>query len=153
MKRELDSRCREPPDISLGVGTCFSKTFLSKFETRYQKTNNTQAYAPTNDAAEQKKENFYAFFHLSIGKVPKRDIVPLMGDFHAKVWSQREGREREMSPHGLGTMNENNELFADLCEINQLITGGGGGGDTFSTQAMSKNYLDLQKGPNWQKTK
>ena len=48
----------------------------------------------------------------------------LIGDFNAKVGAVREGREREIGPHGIGQMNENGELLSDLCATNSLVIGG-----------------------------
>ena len=41
-----------------------------------------------------------------------------------KVGSDNTGREEIMGKHGLGTMNENGELFADFCTFNDLVIGG-----------------------------
>ena len=47
-----------------------------------------------------------------------------MGDTNAKVGSDNTGREEIMGKHGLGTMNENGELFVDFCTFNDLVIGG-----------------------------
>ena len=48
----------------------------------------------------------------------------LMGDFTAKIGGDNIGYEDVMGTHGLGSMNENGERFADLCALNQLVIGG-----------------------------
>ena len=47
-----------------------------------------------------------------------------MGDFNAKIGMDNTGYEDIMGAHGLGQMNENGELFADLCALNQRVIGG-----------------------------
>ena len=54
-----------------------------------------QVYAPTNDAKDDDKEDLYQSLQTAINKVPKRDLLILMGDLNAKVGAVREGRERE----------------------------------------------------------
>ena len=47
-----------------------------------------------------------------------------MGDLNAKIGSDNTGRERIMGRHGLGCLNENEERFADLGALNDLVIGG-----------------------------
>ena len=101
-----------------------TKNISARYNSRFQKTTIIQVYAPTNDAHEDDKEDFYHSLQTVIDKVPKRDVLIVMGDFNAKVGSEREGREREIGPHGIGQMNENGERLADLCAVNNLVIGG-----------------------------
>ena len=54
----------------------------------------------------------------------EKDVTILMGDFNAKIGSNNRGYEEVMGTHGIGEMNENGEMFADLCSFNRLIIGG-----------------------------
>ena len=47
-----------------------------------------------------------------------------MGDLNVKMGGDNKGYELVMGNHGLGEMNENGELFADLCANNDLVIGG-----------------------------
>ena len=47
-----------------------------------------------------------------------------MGDFNAKVGSDRDWREKEIGPDGKGSMHENGELFTDISSVNNLVIGG-----------------------------
>ena len=76
------------------------------------------------NADEDEKEDFYFSLQAIVNTVPKRDILMIMGDLNAKVGSERLGRESEIGPHGIGTMNENGELFADFCAVNSMVIGG-----------------------------
>ena len=72
-------------------------------------------YAPTNTASNEEKEMFYNQLQAAVDKISKRDMLIVMGDLNAKVGDVNIGREKEMGKHGLGTMNENGELFVDFC--------------------------------------
>ena len=100
-----------------------SRIILARFDTKFQKTTIIQVYAPTNNADEDEKQEFYNSLQATVNIVPKRNIFLIMGDLNAKVGSERLGRESEMGPYGIGTRNENGELFADFCAMNSLVIG------------------------------
>ncbi len=54
----------------------------------------------------------------------EKDVTILMGDVKAKIGSNNRGYEEVMGTRGIGEMNENGEMFADLCSFNILIIGG-----------------------------
>ena len=70
------------------------RIITARFNSRFQKTTFIQVYAPTNDAKDDDKEDFYQSLQTAINKVPKRDLLLLMGDFNAKVGAVREGRKK-----------------------------------------------------------
>nr|KAG5714565.1 hypothetical protein BaRGS_007011 [Batillaria attramentaria] len=88
------------------------------------KLNIIQCYAPTNDAEEEKKDDFYQQLQTVIDRGGAKDMTILMGDFNAKIGSDNTGYEDTMGTHGLGQMNENGERFANFCALNQLVIGG-----------------------------
>ena len=47
-----------------------------------------QIYAPTNEACEEEKEDFYKQLQHEIEKTPNNDILLLMGNVKAKVGRQ-----------------------------------------------------------------
>ncbi|XP_056017321.1 craniofacial development protein 2-like [Ostrea edulis] len=100
------------------------RIITARFDTKFQKTTIIQVYAPTNEADEYEKDDFYNALQATVDNTPKRDILIIMGDLNAKVGSDRVGRETEIEPHGIGNMNENGELFADFCAVNKLMIGG-----------------------------
>ncbi|CAH8619385.1 unnamed protein product [Heterobilharzia americana] len=56
---------------------------------------------------------------------PVGDIKILMGDMNANLEEDNTGRQLIMGRETLSeTMNENGELFADLCASNDLVIGG-----------------------------
>lgn len=82
-------------------------------------------YAPTNDAEEEKKDDFYDQLQSVLERQRAKDIIVRMGDFSAKIGADKTGHEDIMGVHGLGQMNEKGERFANLCSLNQLVIGGG----------------------------
>ena len=95
----------------------------ASFKTRMDKIqlNIIQCYAPTNDNDEGTKEDFYNKLQTVLDKMKEKDVTILMGDFNAKIGSNNRGYEEVMGTHGIGVMNENGEMFADLCLFNRLI--------------------------------
>ena len=103
-----------------------SRIITAKFTTKKKRIrlNIIQCYAPTNDADDDKKDEFYQQLQAVIDKRGAKDITILMGDLNAKIGADNTGYEETMGTHGLGQMNENGERFADLCALNQLVIGG-----------------------------
>ncbi|XP_051807750.1 craniofacial development protein 2-like [Acanthochromis polyacanthus] len=95
------------------------RIMMTRFESRFQKVSVVMCYAEEDD-----KDAFYTQLQAVVDKIPKRDILILMGDLNARVGSDNAGREKEMGRNGLGVMNENGELFADFCAFNELTIGG-----------------------------
>ena len=88
------------------------------------KMNIIQVYAPTNDANESEKDEFYNKLQEILDLQGNKHITILMGDANAKVGDTNIGYERIMGQNGLGVMNENGERLADLCMLNDLVIGG-----------------------------
>nr|KAG5700908.1 hypothetical protein BaRGS_012315 [Batillaria attramentaria] len=103
-----------------------SRISTAKFITKKKdiKLNIIQCYAPTNDAEEEKKDDFYQQLQTVIDRGRAKDMTILMLDFNAKIGSDNTGYEDTTGTHGLGQMNENGERFADFCALNQLVIGG-----------------------------
>jgi len=91
------------------------RIITARLDSRFQKTTIIQCYAPTNDAPEEEKIAFYDALQATIDKVPGSDVSIVLGDMNAKVGEDNSGREENMGKHGVGSMNENGELFADFC--------------------------------------
>ena len=112
--------------VLIGWEPASSRTITAKFTTKKKDIilNIIQCYAPTNDAEEDKKDDFYQQLQAVLDRRGAKDITILMGDFNAKIGMDNKGYEDIMGTHGLGQMNENVERFADLCALNQLVIGG-----------------------------
>jgi endonuclease/exonuclease/phosphatase family metal-dependent hydrolase len=81
-------------------------------------------YAPTNDKEETIKEEFNNMLQNVLNEGRGRHIIILMGDFNAKIGGDNNGFEETVGKHGLGEMNENGEMMANLCAINEIVIGG-----------------------------
>ena len=110
----------------LGWEPVDSRIITAQFRTSQKRValNIIQCYAPTNNADDSKKEEFYQKLDDTIRKMSKRDITILMGDMNAKVGPDNSGYEQVMGKHGLGTMNSNGELFANCCAEHNMVIGG-----------------------------
>ncbi|XP_062577228.1 uncharacterized protein LOC134239086 [Saccostrea cucullata] len=93
----------------------------ARFFSRFVKLTMIQLYCPTNEADEADKDTFYERFQREIAKVPKHDILMVMGDANTKVGKSNEGWERVMEQEGIGIMNENGMRLAEMCALNNLI--------------------------------
>ena len=97
---------------------------IFKTEKEKMKLNIVQCYAPTNDSDEETKEYFYRRLQSVLDKMKNKDVTILMGDFNAKIGSINRGFEEVMGQQGLRIVNENGELFLDLCAFNRMVIGG-----------------------------
>ena len=112
--------------VLIGWEPVSSLIITAKFTTKKKdiRLNIIQCYAPTNDAEEEKKDDFYLQLQAVLDRRGAKDITILVGDFNAKIGMDNTGYEDIMGTHGLRQMNENGERFADRSVLNQLVIGG-----------------------------
>ena len=79
-----------------------------------------QCYAPTNDAEDEIKDEWYEQLQKAVAKVPAHDMLLVIGDMNAKVGNDNTSYERAMGKEGCGEMNENGERLVDFCMKSQL---------------------------------
>ena len=79
------------------------------------------SYAPTMNASEEIKEKFYDDLSNSIGAVPKKDKLLVLGDFNARVGSNHCTWKNGLGKHGIGRENSNGSLLLSLCSTYQLV--------------------------------
>ena len=70
-----------------------SRIITAKFTTKKKdvRLNIIQCYAPTNDAEEEKKDDFYQQLQAVIDRRGTKDITILMGDFQRQDWNGQHG--------------------------------------------------------------
>ena len=95
-----------------------------RFNSKFAKLSVIVAYAPTDVAEEEEKEEFYTKLQASLVSIPKHDVLLLMGDFNARVGKLNVGKERFMGKEGIGEISANGEKLVDFCEENDLVIGG-----------------------------
>ena len=100
------------------------RIITARFQSSARNVTVVNAYAPTNLATDDDKDQFYEQLQAVINKAPKRDLLILLGDMNAKIGSENSGLEHVMGIHGMGTMNDNGRRFTDFCAFNSLIIGG-----------------------------
>lgn len=102
------------------------RIILARFRTSHSRVTLTviTCYAPTNEADEETKEEFYEILQNIMNKRSEREVVLLIGDFNAKVGNDNTGYRVTMGRHGVGTMNENGQHLTDFCANNNLAIGG-----------------------------
>ena len=115
---------REAQECLMEWAPINERIIRARFYSRFAKTTVLQTYAPTNEACEEEKEDFYEQLHREIEKTPKHDILLLMGDVNAKVRTANEQWKGTIGTEGIEVMNENGELFLEFCAINDLVIGG-----------------------------
>ena len=104
--------------------TISERIIFARFESKCQNTTIIQVYAPTNDAEEEVKEDFYHQLQSAYNKRKARDLTMGIGDLNAKVGSDNRNWEASMGTHGEGVINENGEMFCDFCASNGLVIRG-----------------------------
>jgi hypothetical protein len=108
------------------LGSTWLKDHKGSFKTKHKRinTNIIQCYAPTNDAEEEAKDEFYNRLQSVIYTCRERDVTIMMEDLNAKIGNYNTGYSEIMGQHGLGKINENGERLANLCAFNKLVIGG-----------------------------
>ena len=96
----------------------------ARFYSRHKKLTIIQAYAPTNEAVDNEKDDFYYQIQDTLKDCNRDDMIVVMGDFNAKVGSNNTNREEVMGKHGVGDMNDNGERLCNFCSMNGLVISG-----------------------------
>ena len=83
-------------------------------------------YAPTNPTTQNgivsRTEPFYMDLQAAIAKVPKGDMLLVIGDFNARVGTDQHLTSRYVvGPYAVDEINENGKHLVDFCSINNLI--------------------------------
>src|SRR5574340_437735 len=78
-----------------------------------------QVYAPTSNTEEAKVEQFYEDLQDLLELTPKKDVFFIIGDWNAKVGSQK--TPGVTGKFGLGIWNEAGQRLIEFCQENALV--------------------------------
>ena len=83
-------------------------------------------YAPTNQASQEEKDEFYADLQSVIDGVAEEGVLMIVGDFNARVGSSERQEEEDkwndvLGCHGVGRINESGEALLSWCALNSLV--------------------------------
>jgi len=79
------------------------------------------AHAPTNEKDDQEKESFYENLEDVYNRIPKYDMVIILGDFNAKIGKQ-DYQQQVVGPYTIhDTSNENGNMLTQFATRNRLI--------------------------------
>ena len=78
-----------------------------------------QVYAPTSNIEEAEVEWFYEDFQDLLELTPKKDVLFIIGDWNAKVGSQK--TPGVIGKFGLGVWNEAGQRLIEFCQENALV--------------------------------
>ena len=76
-------------------------------------------YAPTSNAEEAEVECFYEHLQDLLELTPKKDVLFIIGDWHAKAGSQE--TRGVTGNFGLGVQNEAGQRLIEFCQENTLV--------------------------------
>ena len=98
-----------------------------------------QVYAPTSNAEEAEVERFYEELQDPLELTPKKDVLFIIGDWHAKVGSQE--TPRVTGKFGLGIGNEAGQMLTEFCQENTLVIA-----NTLFQQHQRRLHMDISYG-------
>ena len=95
-----------------------------RLNSRYLRVSIMSACAPTDNAEEETKDNFYSSLQAVLDDIQRHDITLLMRDFSARVGQYNHNRRRVMGQQAVGDITNNGERLVSMCEENDFVTGG-----------------------------
>lgn len=95
------------------------RLLVANFRHSFGQLSVVAAYAPTEDAPDQVKDEFYVRMEQSLA-LTKNNLLLCLGDFNAVSGPARAGCESVIGPFGSGTPNDNTERLVNFCVGNRL---------------------------------
>ena len=79
-------------------------------------------YTPTNEAGnEEETKKFYQSLQECVSKIPKRDMLLVMGDFNARVGNDSNAWQDTIGRFGPEKQNGHGVKLLDFCAFNSLV--------------------------------
>lgn len=109
-----------PPFINkyvLGYQPVSDRIITIKLNTRPQKLNIVQVYAPTENAKDEDIDNFYVLLETVLNTIPNREITIILGDWNAKIGdTTTDDHIRSIvGKFGLGIRNDRGQRLIEFC--------------------------------------
>ena len=79
------------------------------------------SYAPTEDKANEIKDEFYDDLSKLTGLVPKKDLMIVAGDFKAKIGSRCNSEAANIGKFTIGDRNSNGDRLISYAMNNNLV--------------------------------
>ena len=92
-----------------------------RFNSKFAKLTIIACYAPTEEAEEEEKDEFYEQLEEEIRTTPRHDVLMVIGDLNATVGEDNTGKERAMGTQGFECANNNGDRLSDLCVESRLV--------------------------------
>ena len=99
----------------LGYNPVSPRVIVARFSAKPFNISVIQVYAATSMSSEEEINDFYGELEEVLNDSPKKDIKVIMGDWNAKVGTDREGWETVMGRFGYGERNERGERLLDFA--------------------------------------
>ena len=102
-----------------------SRIIVARFHSKIRNTTIIQCYAPTEDADETTKDEFYEQLQATLASTHRNDVKIIQGDLNAKIGTDNTDLTTVMGKNALDSVRNNNgERLVDFCITNQLFIGG-----------------------------
>ncbi|EYC25469.1 hypothetical protein Y032_0012g1911 [Ancylostoma ceylanicum] len=100
------------------------RIIIARFLTGHIRIIVIQIYAPTDNADDGVKNDFYGRLRDMIDEVPRRDLKIVLGDFNAQLGGNRHRIERTVGAFASsGHISDNGERLISFCDCNDLCVG------------------------------